>query len=55
MGMVAVGIVRPRASRGCLIKARLAEPGFTVLRLGSPADFGKFLVEETEKWSKVIK
>jgi tripartite-type tricarboxylate transporter receptor subunit TctC len=37
------------------IKARLAEPGFTVLRLGSPADFGKFLVEETEKWGKVVK
>jgi tripartite-type tricarboxylate transporter receptor subunit TctC len=37
------------------IKARLAEPRFTVLRLGSPADFGKFLVEESEKWAKVIK
>jgi tripartite-type tricarboxylate transporter receptor subunit TctC len=37
------------------IEARLAEPGFTVLRLGSPAEFGKFLVEETEKWGKVVK
>jgi len=26
-----------------------------VLRLGSPAEFGKFLVEETEKWGKVVK
>jgi hypothetical protein len=34
---------------------RLAEPGFTVLSLGSPADFAKFLVEETEKWGKVVK
>jgi tripartite-type tricarboxylate transporter receptor subunit TctC len=37
------------------IKARLAEPGFIVLRLGSPAEFGKFLVEETEKWANVVK
>jgi tripartite-type tricarboxylate transporter receptor subunit TctC len=37
------------------IKARLAEPGFIVLRLGPPAEFGKFLVEETEKWAKVVK
>jgi hypothetical protein len=37
------------------IKARLAGPGFTVLHLGSPAAFGKFLVEETEKWGKVVK
>jgi tripartite-type tricarboxylate transporter receptor subunit TctC len=37
------------------IKARLALPGFTVLNLGSPTEFGRFLVEETEKWGKVIK
>jgi hypothetical protein len=37
------------------IKARLAEPGFIVLRVGSPAEFGKFLVEETEKWGKVVR
>jgi hypothetical protein len=23
--------------------------------LGSPADFGKFVSDETEKWAKVIK
>jgi hypothetical protein len=22
---------------------------------GSPADFGKFIVEETEKWGKVVR
>jgi hypothetical protein len=22
---------------------------------GSPSDFGKFIVEETEKWGKVVK
>jgi hypothetical protein len=22
---------------------------------GSPADFGKFIAEETEKWAKVVK
>ncbi len=36
------------------IKARLADLGGTVLAL-SPADFGKLIAEETEKWAKVIK
>jgi tripartite-type tricarboxylate transporter receptor subunit TctC len=36
------------------IRARLADMGSTVLP-GSPADFGKFIVEEIEKWGKVVK
>ena len=36
------------------MKARLADLGGTVL-LGSPADFGKHIAEETEKWAKVIR
>jgi tripartite-type tricarboxylate transporter receptor subunit TctC len=36
------------------MKARLADLGGTPL-LGSPADFGKFIAEETEKWGKVVK
>ena len=36
------------------IKARLAALDGTVLG-GSPADFGKLLAEETEKWGKVIR
>ena len=36
------------------IKARLAELG-GVLIAGSPADFGKLIAAETEKWAKVIK
>ena len=36
------------------IKARLAELGGTVLA-GTPADFGKLIVAETEKWAKVIR
>jgi tripartite-type tricarboxylate transporter receptor subunit TctC len=36
------------------IKARLADLGGTVLA-GSPTDFGRFIVEETEKWAKVIR
>jgi tripartite-type tricarboxylate transporter receptor subunit TctC len=34
------------------LKARLAESGGMVLA-GSPADFGKFITEETDKWGKV--
>jgi tripartite-type tricarboxylate transporter receptor subunit TctC len=36
------------------IKAQLAELGSTVVP-GSPADFGKLIVDETEKWAKVIR
>src|SRR5215813_2382560 len=36
------------------LKARLADLGGTVLP-GSPADFGKHIAEETEKWGKVIR
>ena len=36
------------------IKARLADLGGTVLS-GSPADFGKLIADETEKWGKVIR
>jgi tripartite-type tricarboxylate transporter receptor subunit TctC len=35
------------------IKARVAELDGTVL-VGSPADFGKLIAEETEKWGKVV-
>ena len=34
-------------------KARLADLGGTAL-VGSPADFGKYIADETEKWGKVI-
>jgi tripartite-type tricarboxylate transporter receptor subunit TctC len=36
------------------MKARLTDLGGIVLS-GSPADFGKHIAEETEKWAKVIK
>jgi tripartite-type tricarboxylate transporter receptor subunit TctC len=36
------------------MKARLADFGGTVMP-GSPADFGKLIAEETEKWGKVVK
>ena len=35
-------------------RARLAEIGGTPLA-GSPADFGKLIAEDTEKWAKVVK
>jgi tripartite-type tricarboxylate transporter receptor subunit TctC len=43
-----VGLADPK------IKARLVDLGGTVLA-GSPADFGKLIAEETEKWAKVVK
>ena len=36
------------------IKSRVADMGGTVLA-GSPADFGKLIADETEKWGKVVK
>ena len=42
------GLVDPK------MKARLANMGSTALP-GSPADFGKLIAEETEKWAKVVK
>jgi len=36
------------------MKARLAELGGIILP-GTPADFGKLVADETEKWAKVIK
>jgi tripartite-type tricarboxylate transporter receptor subunit TctC len=36
------------------MKARIADLGGTVLP-GSPADFGRLIADETEKWAKVIK
>jgi tripartite-type tricarboxylate transporter receptor subunit TctC len=41
-------LVEPR------IKARLADFGGSVIG-GSPAEFGKLIAEETEKWGKVIR
>jgi tripartite-type tricarboxylate transporter receptor subunit TctC len=36
------------------IRARFVQAGVSTLG-GSPADFGKFIADETEKWAKVIK
>ena len=36
------------------MKTRLADLGGTVFA-GSPADFGKFITDETQKWGKVVK
>ena len=44
-GEINAGLADPK------IKARLAELGGTVLA-GSPADFGKFIADETEKWAQ---
>jgi tripartite-type tricarboxylate transporter receptor subunit TctC len=35
-------------------RVRLADLGGTVLP-GSPVDFGRLIVDETEKWAKVVK
>ena len=36
------------------VEARLADLGGTVV-LGSPADFGKLVIDDKEKWAKVIR
>ena len=36
------------------LQARLADLGGTVM-VDSPADFGKFIAHDTEKWAKVIR
>src|SRR5262245_38361074 len=36
------------------VKARMAELGSEIFT-GSPADFGKLIADETEKWGKVVK
>ena len=36
------------------IKARIADQGAAVF-MGSPADLGKLIADETEKWGKVIR
>ena len=36
------------------VKARFAELGASVIA-GSPADFGKLIADETDKWGKVVK
>jgi len=37
-----------------VMKGKIADVGRTVLA-GSPAEFGKFISDETEKWAKVVK
>ena len=36
------------------LKSRFAELG-SLAFVGSPSDFGKFIADETDKWTKVIK
>jgi tripartite-type tricarboxylate transporter receptor subunit TctC len=45
---IAAGLDDPK------MKARLAELGGTTLA-GAPADFGRLIADETEKWAKVMK
>ena len=50
-------------SLNAAVNAALAEPGMTtrlaeiggMLLAGSPADFGRLIADETEKWDKVVK
>jgi tripartite-type tricarboxylate transporter receptor subunit TctC len=45
---------RSRRSQNKKIRVRLVELGAMTLT-GSPADFGKLIADETEKWGKVIR
>jgi tripartite-type tricarboxylate transporter receptor subunit TctC/ABC-type uncharacterized transport system substrate-binding protein len=44
-----------RAISDPVIKLRFAELGSTVFTPGSSAEFGKFIADETEKWTKVVR
>jgi hypothetical protein len=46
--------IHERGNEREMMKARLADLGGVALP-GSPAEFGKLIAEETEKWAKVIK
>ena len=48
MQVINAGLADPK------LKARFAEVDGAVLA-GSPADFGKLIADETEKWGKVIR
>jgi hypothetical protein len=51
------GSMMPRRSRSAAdskVKAQIADLGGTVM-IGSSAEFGKFIADETEKWAKVVK
>src|SRR5215212_2243945 len=37
------------------MKTRMSDLGMTVQISATPADYGKFIADETEKWSKVVK
>ena len=47
-GAINAGLVDPQ------MRARLIDLGGTPL-VGSPADFQKLIVDETEKWAKVVR
>ena len=47
-GEINAGLADPK------LKARLTDLGGTMLA-GSPADFGKLIADETQKWAKVVK
>ena len=47
-GEIKTGLANPK------LKSGLAELGTTAFSF-SPADFGRLLADETEKWAKVIK
>ena len=47
-GVINAGLANPK------LQARLADLGATTLA-GPPADFGKLIADETEKWGKVIR
>ena len=48
------GVGAPRNTPSEILKARFADLGGAALA-GSPADFGKLIAEEAEKWGKVIR
>jgi tripartite-type tricarboxylate transporter receptor subunit TctC len=52
--MVGAHYLSTRALVDPIVKARVTELGASVLS-GSPADFGRLIADETEKWGKVVR
>ena len=53
--MLAMRAFEPPRPCGCQVEGTTFELGGGTVLAGSPADFGKLIADETDKWAKVVK